>query len=66
MMFSEQSALPRIVCLTRAKGGHGMSKFNNRPTGMTTNSEGLSAYAMEDKSKLVTQVLTSFFNEQKF
>lgn len=43
-----------------------MSKFNNRPTGMTTNSEGLSAYAMEDKSKLVTQVLTSFFNEQKF
>lgn len=43
-----------------------MSKFNNRPTGLTTNHEGLPAYAMEDRAKLLTQVLTSFFNEQKF
>lgn len=43
-----------------------MSKFNNRPSEMTTNEEGFPAYAMTDKSKLVTQVLTSFFNEHKF
>ena len=43
-----------------------MSKFNNRPTEFTVNKEGFPAYAMEDKSRLVTQVLTSFFNEQKF
>ena len=43
-----------------------MSKFNNKPTGLTTNREGLPAYAMKDRAKLVTQVLTSFFNEQKF
>lgn len=43
-----------------------MSKFNNRPTGMTTNHEAYPAYAMTDRAKLVTQVLTSFFNEQKF
>lgn len=43
-----------------------MSKFNNRPTGMTTNHEAYPAYAMKNRAKLVTQVLTSFFNEQKF
>lgn len=43
-----------------------MSKFNNRPTGLTTNREGMPAYAMTDRKKLVTQVLTSFFNEKKF
>ena len=43
-----------------------MSKFNNRPTGLTTNCEGMQAYAMKDRARLVTQVLTSFFNEQKF
>lgn len=43
-----------------------MSKFNNRPTEMTTNREGMPAYAMEDRARLVTQVLTSFFNEKKF
>lgn len=43
-----------------------MSKFNQKPTEYTLNKEGFPAYAMKDKSKLVTQVLTSFFNEQKF
>ena len=43
-----------------------MSKFNNTNTIKTTNKEGHVAYAMSDKSKLVTQVLTSFFNEAKF
>ena len=43
-----------------------MSKFNNTNTIKTTNKEGHVAYSMSDKSKLVTQVLTSFFNEQKF
>ena len=43
-----------------------MSKFNSRQTGLTTNREGFPAYAMEDGAKLVSQVLTSFFNEQKF
>ena len=44
-----------------------MSKFNSpKPTIRTTNHEGHVAYSMSDKSKLVTQVLTSFFNEKKF
>ena len=43
-----------------------MSKFNNRPSNLTTNREGMPAYAMADREKLVTQVLTSFFNERKF
>ena len=44
-----------------------MSKFNqNSPSMKTVNHEGHVAYKMSDKSKLVTQVLTSFFNEQKF
>lgn len=43
-----------------------MSKFNSKPTIKTTNKEGHVAYSMTDKSKLVTQVLTSFLNEQKF
>ena len=43
-----------------------MSKFNSRPTEFTPNKEGFPAYAMKDRSRLVTQVLTSFFNEQKF
>ena len=43
-----------------------MAKFNNTATNKTVNKEGHAAYAMSDKSKLVTQVLTSFFNEQKF
>ena len=32
----------------------------------TTNKCGHAAYKMRDKEKLVTQVLTSFFNEKKF
>lgn len=43
-----------------------MSKFNSKPTIKTANNEGHVAYSMTDKSKLVTQVLTSFLNEQKF
>ena len=43
-----------------------MAKFNNNATIKTTNREGHAAYAMTDKARLVTQVLTSFFNEKKF
>ena len=41
-----------------------MSKFNQTATVKTTNKSGHAAYAMTDKAKLVTQVLTSFFNEE--
>lgn len=43
-----------------------MAKFNSPTTIKTTNHEGHAAYGMTDKAKLVTQVLTSFFNEKKF
>ena len=43
-----------------------MAKFNSPTTIKTTNQEGHVAYGMTDKAKLVTQVLTSFFNESKF
>ena len=44
-----------------------MAKFNSpRPTIKTVNHEGHKAYQMQAKEKLVTQVLTSFFNEEKF
>ena len=43
-----------------------MSKFNSPVTMRTTNQEGHAAYRMTNKAKLVTQVLTSFFNESKF
>ena len=43
-----------------------MAKFNTTATIKTTNKAGHVAYGMTDKSKLVTQVLTSFFNESKF
>ena len=43
-----------------------MSKFNQHATNKTVNYEGHSAYAMQDKPKLITQVLCSFFNEAKF
>ncbi len=44
-----------------------MAKFNSpKATIKTTNQDGYPAYSMTDKSKLVTQVLTSFFNEKKF
>ncbi|WP_010245614.1 TROVE domain-containing protein [Acetivibrio cellulolyticus] len=45
-----------------------MSKFNfgNARTNITYNNEGAIAYHMSDKEKLVTQVLTSLFNENKF
>lgn len=45
-----------------------MAKFNSpsENTIKTTNRCGHAAYAMKDKELLVTQVLTSFFNEEKF
>ena len=43
-----------------------MAKFNTTNTIKTTNKSGHVAYGMRDKEKLVTQVLTSFFNEAKF
>jgi 60 kDa SS-A/Ro ribonucleoprotein len=45
-----------------------MSKFNlgSTKTNRTYNNEGAVAYRMGDKEKLVTQVLTSLFNESKF
>ena len=45
-----------------------MSKFNLGflKANKTVNNEGSIAYSISDKEKLVTQVLTSFFNENKF
>lgn len=43
-----------------------MSKFNQTVNYKTVNKCNHVAYAMEDEAKLVTQVLTSFFNEEKY
>lgn len=43
-----------------------MSKFNQTNTNKTVNKEGHVAYKMNDKELLMTQVLTTFFNESKF
>lgn len=43
-----------------------MSKFNQTNTNKTVNKEGHIAYKMNDKELLMTQVLTTFFNENKF
>ena len=43
-----------------------MAKFNTTNTIRTTNKDGHVAYKMRDKELLVTQVLTSFFNEKQF
>ena len=43
-----------------------MSKFNFIQSIKTVNNCGQPAYKMTDKEKLVSQVLTSFFNESKF
>ncbi len=43
-----------------------MSKFNQIQSIKTVNNCGQPAYTMADKEKLVSQVLTSFFNESKF
>lgn len=43
-----------------------MAKFNSTASIKTMNKSGHVAYSMSDKEKLVTQVLTSFFNESKF
>ena len=43
-----------------------MAKFNSTNTNKTVNRSGHAAYKMRDKEKLITQVLTSFFDEKKF
>lgn len=43
-----------------------MAKFNSPTTIKTVNHEGHVAYGMTDKAKLVTQVLCSFFDENRF
>ena len=43
-----------------------MAKFNSPTTIKTKNKEGHAAYGMTDKAKLVTQVLSSFFQEARF
>lgn len=43
-----------------------MAKFNAKDSIKTENLCGHEAYKMKDKDKLVTQVLTSLFNEDKF
>lgn len=43
-----------------------MAKFNGVNTIKTTNKSGHVAYDMKDKEKLVTMVLTTFFNEAKY
>lgn len=43
-----------------------MSKFNTTNTIKAVNKCGAPAYSMDAKSKLVTQILTSFFNESKY
>ena len=43
-----------------------MSKFNATNTIKTVNKCGVPAYSMDAKSKLVTQVLCSFFDEEQF
>ena len=50
------------------KGVVKMSKFNSTTIGRskTVNKEGHVAYKMGEKEKLVSMVLTSFFNESKF
>ena len=43
-----------------------MAKFNKTVSTRTVNNEGHAAYSMHPKAKLITQVLTSFFTEEKF
>ena len=43
-----------------------MSKFNETNTNKTVNKSGHVAYAMGDKEKLMTQVLSTFYNEAKY
>ena len=43
-----------------------MSKFNTTTSTRTVNNEGHVAYSMHPNAKLITQVLTNFFNEEKF
>ena len=43
-----------------------MSKFNETNTNKTVNKSGHVAYAMGNKEKLMTQVLSTFYNEAKY
>lgn len=43
-----------------------MSKFNGTSTNKTVNKCGHVAYVMQDREKLMTQVLSTFYNEKKF
>lgn len=43
-----------------------MSKFNETNTNKTVNKSGSVAYAMGNKEKLMTQVLSTFYNEAKY
>ena len=43
-----------------------MAKFNKTNTMKTVNKSGHAAYKMQDKEKLITQVLTTFFREPKY
>lgn len=43
-----------------------MAKFNQTVSTRTVNNEGHAAYSMQPKTKLITQVLCSFFDEEKF
>lgn len=43
-----------------------MSKFNLKNINKTVNKSGNVAYKMDDKERLIAEVLTSFFNENKF
>lgn len=43
-----------------------MAKFNQTTSTRTANNEGHAAYSMQPKAKLITQVLCSFFDEEKF
>ena len=44
-----------------------MGKFNLKSPGVkTVNREGHAAYSMKEKDRLVTHVLTTFFNEPEF
>lgn len=43
-----------------------MSKFNLKDKEKTVNKSGNVAYKMDNKERLITKVLTSFFNESKF
>ena len=65
--------IPLYLCIQKSilkkeRKGTAMSKFNaaTENSMKTVNHEGNAAYRMDWRSKLMTMVLTSFFNEAKF